>query len=79
MKATSWLMEAVNTGQVEMRLEDALKFDPQNFAATHHVIRATILKLRLTMGYAKLWQLVMKSLFKQWRLPKSEEVRVGQL
>lgn len=65
MKAASWLMEAVNTEQVEMRLEDALKFVSQNFPATHHVIRATILKLRLTMGYAELWQLMMKSLFKQ--------------
>jgi len=31
-------MGAVNTGKVEMRLEDALKAESRNFPATHHVI-----------------------------------------
>jgi hypothetical protein len=40
-------MEAVNTEEIEMRLEDALKAESQNFQATNHVIRKTIVRLQL--------------------------------
>jgi hypothetical protein len=40
-------MEAVNTEEIEMRLEDALKAESQNFQAAHHVIRKTMVRLQL--------------------------------
>jgi hypothetical protein len=46
LKATLWWMEAVNTEEIGMRLEDALKAESQNFQAAHHVIGQTMVRLQ---------------------------------
>jgi hypothetical protein len=46
LNATSWWMEAVNTEEIGMRLEDALKTESQNLQAAHHVISQTMVRLQ---------------------------------